>query len=55
MAGKHAFTNKVLFSTDSLNGYGLDLVFSVANEAGCDGIDLAIWKYFDASHDTYVY
>lgn len=54
MAGKYTFTNKVLFSTDSLNGYGLDLVFSVAKEAGCDGIDLALWKNFDARHDSYV-
>jgi sugar phosphate isomerase/epimerase len=54
MAGKYSFTNKVLFSTDSLNGYGLDLVFSVAKDAGCDGIDLALWKNFDAWHDSYV-
>jgi sugar phosphate isomerase/epimerase len=54
MTGKYTFTNKVLFSTDSLNGYGLDLIFSVAKDAGCDGIDLALWKNFDAWHDSYV-
>ena len=54
MAEKYTFANKVLFSTDSLNGYGLDLVFSVAKDAGCDGIDLALWKNFDAWHDSYV-
>ena len=54
MASKNKFSNKVLFSTDSLNGYGLDLIFSVAKDAGCDGIDLALWKNFDARHDNYV-
>ncbi len=54
MASKNKFTNKVLFSTDSLNGYGLDLIFSVAKDAWCDGIDLALWKNFDARHDNYV-
>ncbi len=54
MASKNKFSNKVLFSTDSLNGYWLDLIFSVAKDAWCDGIDLALWKNFDARHDNYV-
>lgn len=53
-AQSHPFTNKVLFSTDSLSWYGLDLIFSIAKESGCDGIDLALWKNFDARHDSYV-
>jgi sugar phosphate isomerase/epimerase len=51
---KYSFKNKVLLSTDSLNGFGLDLIFSVAKQAGCDGIDLALRKNFDAWHDDYV-
>lgn len=43
-----------LFSTDSLSGYGLDLVFELVKEAWYDGIDLAIWKNFDSRKIDYV-
>ncbi len=43
-----------LFSTDSLSGYGLDLVFQLVQEAGYDGIDLAIRKNFDSWKIDYV-
>ena len=43
-----------LFSTDSLSGYGLDLVFELVKEAWFDGIDLAIWKNFDSRKVDYV-
>ncbi len=44
-----------LLSTDSLSGYGLDLIFELASELWFDGIDLAIWKNFDAWHIAYVH
>ena len=47
-------TNALLLSTDTLPNYGLDLVFSIAKKAGYDGIDLAIWKGFDARDEEYV-
>lgn len=43
-----------LFSTDSLSGYWLDLVFDLVKEAWFDGIDLAIWKNFDSRKVDYV-
>ncbi len=43
-----------LFSTDSLSGYWLDLVFELAKEAWFDGIDLAIRKNFDSRKIDYV-
>lgn len=43
-----------LLSSDSLPSYGLDLVFEVAKEAWYDGIDLALWKNFDAWNTNYV-
>ena len=43
-----------LFSTDSLSGYGLDLLFDLVKEAGFDWLDLAIWKNFDARKIDYV-
>ena len=43
-----------LFSTDSLSGYWLDLVFELVKEAWFDGIDLAIWKNFDSRKIDYV-
>lgn len=43
-----------LFSTDSLSGYWLDLVFELCKEAWYDGIDLAIWKNFDSRKIDYV-
>ncbi|MDR2415203.1 MAG: hypothetical protein LBD75_00895 [Candidatus Peribacteria bacterium] len=47
-------TNALLLSTDTLPNYGLDLIFAIAKEAGFDGIDLAMWKGFDAWDETYV-
>lgn len=46
--------NEFLLSTDSLPSYGLDLIFEVCKEAGYDGIDLALWKSFDAWNTSYV-
>ena len=46
--------SECLFSTDSLSGYGLDLIFSLVKEAWFDGIDLAIWKNFDSRKIDYV-
>ncbi len=43
-----------LLSTESLSSYGLDLAFEVAKEAGYDGLDLALWKNFDAWNVNYV-
>lgn len=43
-----------LLSTDTLWGYGLDLIFQTAQEQGYDGIDLAMWKNFDAWQVAYV-
>ncbi len=45
---------KILLSSDTLNGYGLDLIFSIAKEAGYDGIDLAMWKNIDSRHGEYI-
>ena len=47
-------TNALLLSTDTLPNYGLDLIFAIAKEAGYDGIDLAMWKGFDAWDAEYV-
>jgi len=47
-------TNALLLSTDSLPNYWLDLIFSIAKSAWFDGIDLAIWKWFDARDEEYV-
>lgn len=46
--------NKIVLSTDTLNGYGLDRIFAMAKEVWCDWIDLAIRKNYDTRHDTYV-
>ena len=46
--------SEYLFSTDSLSGYWLDLVFQLVKESGFDGIDLAIWKNFDSRKVDYV-
>ncbi len=43
-----------LLSTDTLTGYGLDLIFELAKQNGFDGIDLAIWKNFDSWNIEYV-
>ncbi|MEI7564039.1 MAG: TIM barrel protein [bacterium] len=42
-----------LFSTDSLSGYGLDLTFELVKEAGFEGLDIALWKNFDAWNVEY--
>ena len=44
----------LLLSTDTLWWCGLDLIFEAAVEAGFDGIDLALWKNFDAWNVSYV-
>lgn len=46
---------KIILSTDTLSGYGLDLIFQMAKDAGYDGIDLALWKSFDSRNVDYVY
>jgi len=43
-----------LLSTDTLSGYGLDLIFQIAKEQWFHGIDLAMWKNFDAWSIEYV-
>lgn len=45
---------RCLLSSDTLSGYGLDLIFQTAKEKGYDGIDLAMWKNFDAWQIEYV-
>ncbi len=45
---------KLLLSTDSLWGYGLDYIFTLAKKSGFDGIDLAIWKNFDTQNPKYI-
>lgn len=53
-AGKEIPTSPAfLFSTDSLSGYGLDLTFQLVKEAGFDGLDIALWKNFDAWNVAY--
>ena len=47
-------TSPLLLSTDTLPNYGLDLIFSIAKATGFDGIDLAMWKWFDAWDEEYV-
>lgn len=47
-------TESFLLSTDSLWWCGLDLIFDTAKKAGFDGIDLALWKNFDAWNVSYV-
>ncbi len=44
----------ILLSTDTLPGYGLDHIFDVAKSQGFAGIDLAMWKNFDARNIKYV-
>ncbi|MBT6068776.1 sugar phosphate isomerase/epimerase [Candidatus Peregrinibacteria bacterium] len=46
---------KILLSTDSLKGYGLNRVFEFAKDAGFDGIDLQIEpKDFDTQNAEYL-
>jgi len=51
---KMAEKRNLLLSTDTLWWCGLDLIFDAAVEAWFDGIDLAIWKNFDAWNISYV-
>jgi len=44
----------LLLSTDTLSGYGLDLIFQLAKEQWYDWLDLAMWKNFDAWSIEYV-
>ncbi len=44
----------IVLSTDTLPGYGLDHIFDIAKTLGFDGIDLAMWKNFDARNTKYV-
>jgi hypothetical protein len=44
----------IVLSTDTLPGYGLDHIFDIAKQIGLDGIDLAMWKNFDAWNSKYV-
>jgi sugar phosphate isomerase/epimerase len=44
----------LLLSSDTLSGYGLDLIFQTASALRFDGLDLAMWKNFDAWHIAYV-
>ena len=46
--------NQILLSTDTLPWFWLDLVFKIAKQAGFDGIDLALWRNYDAWHEQYV-
>ncbi len=46
--------NALLLSTDTLPNYWLDLIFSIAKSTWFDGIDLAMWKGFDARDEEYV-
>ena len=46
--------NKIILSTDTMIGYGLDMIFDMAKRCGYDGIDLAISKGFDARNENYV-
>jgi hypothetical protein len=44
-----------LLSTRSLLGYGLDKIFAIAKESGCDGIDLSIdFSLFDTLDTQYL-
>jgi len=47
-------SNSFLLSTDTLEKYGLDFVFSIAQKVGFDGIDLSMRKNFDARNSDYV-
>lgn len=54
-AGKEVPTKPAfIFSTDSLSGYGLDLTFELVKAAWFDGLDIALWKNFDAWNVDYV-
>ncbi len=44
----------ILLSSDTLPGYWLDYIFDTAQAHWFDGIDLAMWKNFDARNSKYV-
>ena len=46
--------NNLLLSSDTLAGYGLDMIFMVAKDLGFGGIDLALWNNFDAWNIDYI-
>lgn len=54
MAKTEWIRDNFLLSTDTLWGVGLDLIFESAKKAGFGGIDLALWKNFDAWNVSYV-
>lgn len=45
---------RFLLSSDSLSWFWLDLIFELTKKAWFDGLDLAIWKNFDARNVEYV-
>lgn len=45
---------KLILSQETLSGYWLDYVFQCAKDLNFDGIDLALWKNFDARNVGYV-
>ena len=49
-----ASIGKFTLSSDTLSGYGLDLIFKIAQKIGFDAVELAIWKNYDARHPSYV-
>src|SRR3990167_7469386 len=47
--------SKLLLSTDTLKGYGLNRIFAFAKQAGFDGVDLLIDpKDFDTQNPEYI-
>ncbi len=50
MSGK----TKILLSTDSLGGYWLDYIFTIAKKCKFEGLELAMRKNFDAQNPEYV-
>jgi len=54
MIKKKGWDVKFLLSTDTLNWFGLDLIFQTAKDAWFDWLDLAIWKNFDTWNIRYV-
>lgn len=45
---------KLLLSTDTLSGYGLDLIFDIAKNINFEWIDLALRKSFDTYNINYI-
>jgi len=46
--------NSLLLSSDTLVGYGLDMIFMTANDLWFDWIDLALWNNFDSWNIDYI-